>query len=156
MQRKQKHSILALLISLILMILACGLPSQSGAGLSISVLAPLQVSTFGVGETIEVHFRAEGDSTIARVDMSLDGALIATQEGGPSPYEGSFMWTPSEAGTYNLILTAYDDSNTASAPAGVSVIVEGAVVEEPEEPKEPEEVEEPKQEGEQQLLVGDE
>lgn len=126
MKPKHHHSqsILAILIVLILTILACSLPSQSGNEITISVLSPLQGATFGVGETIEVRFRAEADATITRVEMTLDGNLIATQDGGPTPFEGSFSWVASEAGSYNLILTAYDAADEASSPAGVTIIVE--------------------------------
>lgn len=127
MKKKPRYIILTPVIVILLAILACSMPGSSGSEPSISVLAPLQGSTFGVGETIIISFRSEGSPTIARVEMSLEGTLIATQEGGSSPFEGAFMWTPQDPGSYNLILTAYDPDGETSPPVGVSVIVEALI-----------------------------
>jgi len=132
-----------ILLVVLLVSIACNLSMSGAKTPTISVLAPLQGSTFSVGETILVSFRAEANQTIARVEMTLDGTLIASQQGGASPFEGVFMWSPQDSGNYNLIVTAIDSDGEASAPAGVSVIVEAAVVEAPEDLEEVEETDEP-------------
>jgi hypothetical protein len=129
MRNKIKSSFTLLLCVGILSILACNISTLEEEEPTIQVLAPLQGSTFGVHDTIIVHFLAEADSTIARVEMTLDGVVIAAQEGGPSPYEGVFSWSAPQAGSYNLILTAFNSADSVSPPAGVSIIVEGAVEE---------------------------
>lgn len=145
MRDKNRQAFAALMI-IVFVLLACNLSIGGEQAPAVSILAPLQGSSFGVGETVQVSYHAEGGQTIARVEMTLEGTVIAVQEGGTSPSEGVFSWTPQEAGNYSLILTAFDADGAASAPAGVSVIVEDVdVSEERDDPDEPEDAEEPEE-----------
>lgn len=124
MNRRQFYILLALL-ALVGAALACG-PTQA-APPTVAIVAPPNGAQVAVGQTVEVQFHAEGDDPIAWVQMTVDGAVVATQQSpldeGQTPLEGILRWTPNAAGAFNLILTAHSVAGQESGPAAVSIQV---------------------------------
>jgi len=114
-------------VILVSAILACQLPGSAEELPTIAVVSPPQGTQINLGETLEVVYHAEDAQGVTRVDMSLDGNLITYQEApvphGQTPLDGILRWTPEAAGTFNLLLVAYNTADMASAPAGVSITV---------------------------------
>jgi hypothetical protein len=103
---------------------ACG--SASGKP-SVTIITPPNGVQVAVGQTVEVQFRAEDAKAVAWVKMDVDGATVATMqspvEGGQTPLDGILRWTPSEAGSFNLVLTANNVGGQDSDPAAVTIEV---------------------------------
>jgi hypothetical protein len=74
-----------------------------------------------------VQFRAEDAKAVAWVTMEVGGANVATMQspvaGGQTPLEGILRWTPSEAGTFNLVLTANNAAGQYSDPVAATIQV---------------------------------
>lgn len=126
--QKPRRRILHLIILVLVMaILACQTPGSSESLPTITVISPPQGTQSIVGDTLEVVYHAEDTTGITRVEMTLNGALIASQDApvpqGQTPLEGILRWVPEAVGTYNLLLTAYNADEIASSPAGVSIDV---------------------------------
>jgi hypothetical protein len=142
-KNKQSYlgSLTFVMIFLVLAILACQLPGSSTEPPTIVVVSPPQGTQINLGETLEVVYHAEGAQGVTRVEMSLDGSLVATQDApvpqGQTPLEGILRWTPEATGAYNLLLIAFNAEETASAPAGVAIHVL-AVDDQPETEAQPE------------------
>jgi hypothetical protein len=118
---------------LVVATLACG---PSGAGQpTVSITAPPNGARIAVGQTVEVRFIAEDGRAVSWVEMTVDDAVVAVQESpleeGQSPFEGILRWTPSQVGSFNLILTAHSVSGQDSDPAAVSIEVTEAVADAP-------------------------
>jgi hypothetical protein len=123
--RKKRFVAIALSMMVLAAAFACG-PACAGKP-TVKVLAPPNGSQVAVGQTVEVQFRAEDAKAVAWVKMEIDSATVATMEspvqGGQTPLEGILRWTPSKAGTFNLILTAQSAGGQASDPAAVTIEV---------------------------------
>jgi hypothetical protein len=80
-----------------------------------------------VGQTVEVQFRAEDAKAVAWVTMEVNGANVATLQSpvaeGQTPLEGILRWTPSQAGTFQLMLIANNSAGQDSDPAAVTIEV---------------------------------
>jgi len=124
MNRKRLVSVAVPLLLLVVSALACG---PGGSKPTVSIIAPPNGSQIAVGQTVEVHFRAEDEQAVAWVQMVVNDSVVATQQSplaaGQTPLEGILRWTPSAVGTFNLILTARNTTNQDSDPAAVSITV---------------------------------
>ncbi|MFL7792742.1 MAG: Ig-like domain-containing protein [Anaerolineae bacterium] len=125
MDRKRLITVCLPLLALLAATFACGAPTASKP--TIQVLAPPNGAQVAVGQAIEVQFRAEDAQAVAWVKMEVGGAVVATMESpvaeGQTPLEGILRWTPPEAGTFSLTLTAHSAAGQDSAPAAVTVEV---------------------------------
>ena len=133
MSRSRLVFIVIPLLVLGMAILACG---PSGAGQpTVSIVAPPNGARIAVGQTVEVRFVAEDGRAVSWVQMTVDDAVVAVQESpleeGQSPFEGILRWTPSQVGSFDLILTARSVSGQDSDPAAVSIEVTEAVADAP-------------------------
>lgn len=117
------------LLVLVIAALACG-PNPAGQP-TVSIVAPPNGAQIAVGQTVEVRFIAEDGQAVSWVQMTVDDAVVAVQESpleeGQSPFEGILRWTPSQVGTFNLVVTARSVSGQDSDPAAVSIEVAEAV-----------------------------
>jgi hypothetical protein len=122
---KQKRSI-SILVSIFVLVgaFACA-PSPNKP--TVQILAPLNGSQVAVGQTVEVQFRAEDAKAVAWVTMEVNGANVATLQspvaGGQTPLEGILRWTPSQAGTFQLMLIANNSAGQDGDPAAVTIEV---------------------------------
>ncbi|MDY7091799.1 MAG: Ig-like domain-containing protein [Acidobacteriota bacterium] len=86
-----------------------------------TILAPQDGLGVQGGEVISTVVQATDDVEVDRVEFYVDGALVGTDDRGPS-YQ-TFLNLGSAPGTYQLTALAYDDVGP-SAPAGpVSLVV---------------------------------
>jgi hypothetical protein len=122
------RSIAYVLIPLLLLmaaIMACG-PAGDGKP-ALSITAPPNGARVAVGQIVEVTFVATDERAVAWVKMTVDDAVVATQESpleaGQTPLEGILRWTPQERGTFRLVLTAQNTAGRESDPAAVSIEV---------------------------------
>jgi hypothetical protein len=126
-KRSHQHTLIFVSVTLVISVLACQLPGSSTQPPTLTVISPPQGTQINLGDILEVVYHAEDEQGVTRVEMSLDGSLAAAQEApvpqGQTPLEGILRWTPEAAGTYNLLLIAFNADETASAPAGVSITV---------------------------------
>jgi len=83
------------------------------------VTAPPPSST--VGGTIKLEAAASDDSAVARVEMMIDGKLVATEK--ETPYSATFDTKTLQDGAHTLVAIAFDEkgNKTASAPVSFSV-----------------------------------
>lgn len=113
------------LLILLAVSLACG-PTNT-AQPTVSITAPPNGARVAVGQTVEVTFVAEDERAVAWVQMTVEDAVVATQESpleeGQTPLEGILRWTPSETGTFKLVLTAQNTADQESDPAAVTIEV---------------------------------
>jgi subtilisin family serine protease len=86
---------------------------------TVSIAAPLSGST--VSGTVSVSANASDNVGVAKVELSVNGAVLATDS--VSPY--SFSWDSTKAanGTSNLVATAYDAAGNKATSSVVSVNV---------------------------------
>ena len=74
-----------------------------------------------------MQFRAEDAKAVAWVTMEVNGANVATLQSpvteGQTPLEGILRWTPSQAGTFQLMLIANNSAGQYSDPAAVTIEV---------------------------------
>jgi hypothetical protein len=123
MKQKRFISILVSILVLAGAFACCPGPSKP----TVQVLAPPNGSQVAVGQTVEVQFRAEDAKAVAWVTMEVNGANVATLQSpvaeGQTPLEGILRWTPSQAGTFQLMLIANNSAGQDSDPAAVTIEV---------------------------------
>jgi len=133
MNHKRYAPVLVSLASLVVATLACG--PLGGGKPTITIIAPPNGAQVGTGQTVEVQFRAEDEKAVIWVQMTVNGDVVTTQQAplaeGQTPLEGILRWTPGQAGTFNLVLTAHNSSGQDSDPAAVSIIVVEATADMP-------------------------
>jgi hypothetical protein len=128
MNRKRLVYTTVPLLVLVVATFAC-VPSEAKP--TVVIKAPPNGSQVAVGQTVEVLFSAEDAQAVMWVQMTVDDAVVATQQsplaGGQTPFEGILRWTPSKIGTVNLVVTAHSAGDQDSDPAAVSISVVEAV-----------------------------
>ena len=125
MDRKRLITACLPLLALLAATFACGAPAPGKP--TVTVLAPPNGAQVAVGQPVEVQFRAEDAQAVAWVTLEVNGANVATLqssvEGGQTPLEGILRWTPSQVGTFQLMLAANNADGQYSDPAAVTVEV---------------------------------
>ncbi len=98
-----------------------GPPAPSGnAPPAVVITSPQSGAAFAAGATIPVSVSAsDGDGSVARVDLYLDGTLVGTDTA--VPFAMTVAGTPT--GSHTLVAVATDNLNAvaSSAPVGISV-----------------------------------
>jgi hypothetical protein len=123
--------ILFIVVLLVVGVLAC---NGGAAKPTVEILSPPSGTQVALGEQVEVEYRASDATAVIRVDLEVDGQVVDSQsapvaEGQPS-LSGMLRWTPTEEGTYALLVYAYNRDRVPSDPVGVNIVVgEGAVPE---------------------------
>lgn len=100
---------------------------------SVEILSPPSGSQVALGEEVSVEYRATDATAVVRVELEVGGEVIGAQNSpvaeGQPVMNGILTWTAEEAGSYTLIVHAYNKDRVASDPVGVSVTVgEGEAV----------------------------
>jgi len=94
---------------------------------SVEILFPPSGSRLASGEEASVEYRASGATAVVRVELEVGGAVVAAQNSpvpeGQPVMNGILTWTAQEAGSYTLIVRAYNKDRMASDPVGVSITV---------------------------------
>jgi len=113
----------ALILSLVLTV-ACGSPGKDDKP-SIRILSPRNQHTIVLGEAIRVESRARDDHNISQVELRINGVqvdLVDAQKGENSVLVEQ-SWQPTDVGTYDLAVIAFDNRGQASETALISVNV---------------------------------
>ncbi|MFL7794729.1 MAG: Ig-like domain-containing protein [Anaerolineae bacterium] len=124
MNKKRRFVVIVVSVLILAAAFACG-PAPSKP--TVQVLAPPNGSQVAVGQTVEVQFRAKDAKAVAWVTMEVNGANVATLQSpvaeGQTPLEGILRWTPSQAGSFQLMLIANNSAGQYSDPAAVTIEV---------------------------------
>jgi len=125
-----RRILVAALLLLVGGALACVGGSQKP---SVEILSPPSGSQVALGEEVLVEYRAADATAVVRVELEVGGQVMDSQNSpvpeGQPVMNGVLTWTAEEAGSYTLIVYAYNKDRVASDPVGVSVTVgEGEAV----------------------------
>ncbi|MBI1756479.1 MAG: S8 family serine peptidase [Fimbriimonas ginsengisoli] len=85
---------------------------------SITITSPVSGST--IGKTLKVYVNATDNVGVVRVEMYLDGALVATSTS--SPFTTSYSPRKLASGSHTLFCRAYDAAGNVGTSASISVI----------------------------------
>ena len=91
----------------------------------VDVIAPPDGARFAPGERISLRVAAASSGQIARIELHVNGALVAAQD-NPSPsatYTALLQFVPSQTGPVTLIVNAIDTSGQSSDPVNLTVMV---------------------------------
>ena len=95
---------------------------------SVEILSPPSGSQVALGEAVAVEYRATDATHVVRVELEVGGAVVAAQNSpvpeGQPVMNGVLNWAAQEAGSYTLIVRAYNKDRVDSDPVGVSITVE--------------------------------
>jgi hypothetical protein len=125
------------IIVAVLGVLACDL-STLGLGSApkpkVTILAPVNNAQFTEGDEIQVQSTSTDSSGIARVELAVDGATVAT-DAPPIP-KGQTLFTlvqrwKATPGQHTLSVRAFNAAGAASDPALVTIIVAPALAQLP-------------------------
>jgi hypothetical protein len=96
---------------------------------TVEILSPPSGSQVALGEEVSVQYRATDATAVVRVELELGGAVVGAQNSpvaeGQPVMNGILTWSAAEAGSYTLIIRAYNRDRVASDPVGVSITVGG-------------------------------
>ncbi|OYV00807.1 MAG: chitinase, partial [Verrucomicrobiales bacterium VVV1] len=82
----------------------------AAAAPTVSISNPVTGATFGVGTSIPLNaVTTGGNGPISQVQFFVNGASLATDSAAPY----NTTWTPTSAGTYNLIAVATDNAGVS-------------------------------------------
>ncbi|MBN1429337.1 MAG: hypothetical protein JXB07_13270 [Anaerolineae bacterium] len=114
----------------LLVVLACNNPFAGGGPLSVQITAPAAGSTVAIDQPVTIVCAAQDatGSGVTRVDLLVNGVLIATQQvsgDAQAIFDTSFTWQPTAEGATQLMAIAYRSDGTASSPANISITVVG-------------------------------
>jgi hypothetical protein len=132
---------LVLLVTLGLATLACEggalLGTGGGAQPTVTIGSPAAGSSVTVNEAVTVQASGSDPSGpgVARLELQVDGVTVDTFEaGGPqASVTASLTFTPASEGPVSVVVIAYREDGTASAPSTIALSVEGAAAEPPAE-----------------------
>ncbi len=123
----QIHIFTLAVVFCVMAVQACQFNPSSRSEPAINIISPLQGIQINAGDNLEVVYHAEDNIGIKRVEMVLGETMVAVQKvplpQGQTPLDGILYWTPKTAGSYNLLLRAYNTEDIASQPAALSIIV---------------------------------
>jgi hypothetical protein len=123
------------MIAAILMVslLACGLePASEESGVSVVIDSPTSGARVTAGEQVQIISTVTAAAGVARVDLSVDGTLMRSDEppdGQPTTFAIAQPWTPGEAGEVTISVVAYDTAGTSSETVVITLHVESSVAE---------------------------
>lgn len=126
------RSLAALLVALLLV--ACA--RSSVADLTVRLLSPASGSYLPTGQVIEFDSLTDGPGRVTRVELYVNGDLIADDAVPTGMAQPSFRvrqrWVPTEPGRAEVLVYAYDAKGTQSRPAAILLEIVGeALVEVP-------------------------
>lgn len=107
--------------------LACSIEMGSASQPSVEILSPLSGTEVGLGEEVEVEYRATDATAVLRAELEVDGQVVDVQkspvaEGQPS-LTGVLRWTATSPGSYSLIVYAYNGDRAQSEAVGVNITI---------------------------------
>jgi hypothetical protein len=111
-------------LAILALSVACAAPTTKLRPV-VDVISPADGAYFAPGERIALRVAAASGSKIARVELRVGGALVATQT-NPTPSETfstQLDFTPPAAGQIALTVTAVDANGQSSDPANLTVVV---------------------------------
>lgn len=110
-------------------VLACSLDLGAGGASKpvVEILSPPSGSQVELGEEVAVQFRALDEVGLSRVELEVDGMIVAVErsseaEGQPS-MAATLHWTPTTPGSHTLLVYAYNRDGVEGDAVGVSIIV---------------------------------
>ncbi len=120
-----RNLLYGLSIALVALLLGCQTPAAPTKPL-ITLISPPQGSVFQAGEQVAVHSSITDASGIARVELYVDGAVVAQDvpPGSPPPqFQVIQYWNAVGAGQHTLLVRAVNTAN-ATNDAGVTISVQ--------------------------------
>ncbi len=107
-----------------LLLVACRVGNPAPEEVTATISSPENNTAVPYGKPVPVSVSATATAGVARVELSVNGALVAVSNNAQvnSPYQAIIYYTPVVEGPLNLIVRAYDKNNTASPPVGLTVI----------------------------------
>lgn len=123
-----RRLVCSLVLAAGILLAGCGALSGGGSGPIAAIQSPMNGGSFSAGEEIPVIVAASegGGDGIARVEVFVDGALLASQSspgGSDANFTANIFYTPTETGSVNIMAIAYTPGGMASAPASVTISV---------------------------------
>jgi len=117
-----------ILVAAVLLLVGGGLACMGGPQKpSVEILSPPSGSQLALGEEVSVEYRATDATAVVRVELEVGGAVVGAQNSpvpeGQPVMNGILDWTAQEAGSYTLVIRAYNKDRVASDPVGVSITV---------------------------------
>ena len=104
-----------------------GVPSVPQAPV-VTILYPVQGTHVNLGQDVQVRSWARDDMGLARVELSVDGAVYQAYDArGQQAVEVVQVWRPASPGGHTLEVKAYDINMQPSIPARVTVYVDQVV-----------------------------
>ena len=103
-------------------------PTQTAGGKpAVTIAAPAPGAQFSPGQTVNVQIIATDAQGIARMELWIDNALVATQNPPPPAltYQGTLVWVTSTPGAHALLVRAINAAGAVSDPAQIGVLVLG-------------------------------
>jgi len=107
--------------------LACSIDMGGASKPSVEILSPPSGTEVGLGEEVEVEYRATDATAVLRAELELDGQVVDVQkspvaDGQPS-LTGMLRWTATSPGSHSLIVYAYNRDRVQSEAVGVDITV---------------------------------
>ncbi len=103
------------------------LPALRGGAPVVAIHSPTAGAQVSTGSEIILQATASGASDIARLELAVDGVLVAIvtspEPKGQASLTANQPWTFGRAGPYTVSAVAYTSKERASAPASVSFTV---------------------------------
>nr|NIO71247.1 hypothetical protein [Anaerolineae bacterium] len=105
---------------------------------TVVINSPASGSQVQVGQEVIVQATATDSRGVTRVELLVNGVLyhsdVSPNPQGQSPFISRQSWRASAAGTYTLMVRAYNAAGGVSQPAAITVNVAGAATPTPGEP----------------------
>jgi predicted RecA/RadA family phage recombinase len=105
---------------------------------TVIINSPPSGSQVQVGQEVIVQATATDSRGVTRVELLVNGVLyhsdVSPNPQGQSPFISRQSWRASAAGTYTLMIKAYNAAGGVSQPAAITVNVAGAATPTPGEP----------------------
>ncbi len=107
--------------------LACSIDMGGTSKPTVEILAPPSGTEVGLGQEVEVEYRAADATAVLRAELEVGGQVVDVQkspvaEGQPS-LTGVLRWTATSPGSHSLVVYAYNSDRAQSEAVGVNITV---------------------------------
>jgi hypothetical protein len=128
------------LLALSLALSACGAQPAKTLKPIVTVVTPVEGARYEPGETVNLTIAAAASQNVARVELSRDGSVVATQVNPqPSPtFSTRIAYVPSAQGRIQLAVIAVDGAGVSSDPFPLALQIGDDPTPAPPPPPEPE------------------
>jgi len=119
------------LVVILSLLAGCNMPASSSGGVSVWIDVPLDGLTFPAVQAIKIEGHATSPGGVSRVEVWINGALLATVN--DPPMEGELAafhaeWIPPAPGEYTIQAVAFGADGASSSPDSARVTFGEAIV----------------------------